>query len=106
MIFEDVLGVAEEFDAALVHHLDTYECEWAATLASPERLVRFATFVNAPGTPDPTVVFTRERGQIRPAGRAVAADGRLDAPAPAPGDGPAVPVRIAPRRPDLAEVSA
>jgi nitrite reductase (NADH) large subunit len=106
VIFEDVLGVAEEFDAALVHHLDTYECEWAATLASPERLVRFATFVNAPGTPDPTVVFTRERGQIRPAGRAVAADGRLDAPAPAPGDGPAVPVRIAPRRPDLAEVSA
>ena len=33
----------------------------------PERLARFSTFVNAPGTPDPTVVFIRERGQVRPA---------------------------------------
>lgn len=67
VIFEDVLGVADELDAAMAHHLDTYECEWAATLARPERLARFSTFVNAPGTPDPTVVFIRERGQVRPA---------------------------------------
>jgi nitrite reductase (NADH) large subunit len=104
VIFDDVLGVAEEFDAAMAHHLDTYECEWAATLASPERLSRFVTFVNAPATPDPTVVFVRERGQIRPAMRAVAAHDELGARAR--GDGSSVPVRIAGRRHDLAEVPA
>ncbi|NED80808.1 hypothetical protein G3I76_12015, partial [Streptomyces sp. SID11233] len=41
--------------------------EWAAVLADPERLRRFASFANAPGTPDPTVTFVPERGQIRPA---------------------------------------
>ncbi|MGB3054991.1 MAG: nitrite reductase large subunit NirB [Acidimicrobiales bacterium] len=67
VIFEDVLGVVDELDAAMAHHLDTYECEWAATLERPDRLARFSTFVNSPGTPDPTVVFIRERGQVRPA---------------------------------------
>ena len=33
----------------------------------PDRLARFVSFVNAPDEPDPTVVFVRERGQIRPA---------------------------------------
>ena len=32
-----------------------------------DRLARFVTFVNAPDEPDPTVVFVRERDQIRPA---------------------------------------
>jgi nitrite reductase (NADH) large subunit len=67
VVIDDVLGVAAELDAAMVHHLETYECEWAATLARPERLARFTTFVNAPLEPDPTVVFVRERGQPRPA---------------------------------------
>jgi nitrite reductase (NADH) large subunit len=31
------------------------------------RLARFTSFVNT-DEPDPTVVFVRERGQIRPAG--------------------------------------
>ncbi len=43
-----------------------YECEWKATLASPERLSRFRSFVNA-DVPDPTIVHVRQRGQIRPA---------------------------------------
>jgi nitrite reductase (NADH) large subunit len=47
--------------------VEAYECEWKATLDDPERLKRFVTFVNAPGEPDPTIVFVRERGQIRPA---------------------------------------
>ncbi len=37
------------------------------TLADPERLARFTSFVNAPDTPDPSIVFVEERGQIRPA---------------------------------------
>ena len=43
--------------------------EWAATLDDPEKLRRFTSFVNAPETPDPSVRFTLERGQIRPANR-------------------------------------
>jgi nitrite reductase (NADH) large subunit len=66
VIFEDSLGIGEELDAHMAAHVATYEDEWAATLASPERLARFRSFVNTE-EPDPTVVFLRERGQIRPA---------------------------------------
>ena len=40
--------------------------EWAAVLDDPERLGRFVSFVNAPGTPDPSISFVTERGQPRP----------------------------------------
>ena len=35
----------------------SYRDEWAAVLADPERLARFVSFVNAPGTPDPSIAF-------------------------------------------------
>jgi nitrite reductase (NADH) large subunit len=35
-------------------------------LDDPAKLARFATFVNAPEAPDPTVAFVPERGQIKP----------------------------------------
>ena len=66
VILENSLGVADELDAAMARHVDTYECEWKATLESPARLARFQSFVNT-DEPDPTVVFVQERGQIRPA---------------------------------------
>jgi nitrite reductase (NADH) large subunit len=66
VVFEDSLGIADQLDAAMAHHVATYECEWAATLADPERLARFTSFVNT-DEPDPTVVFVKERGQNRPA---------------------------------------
>jgi nitrite reductase (NADH) large subunit len=66
VVFEDSLGIAEELDAAMALHVATYECEWKTTLESPERMARFRSFVNT-DEPDPTVVFVRERGQIRPA---------------------------------------
>lgn len=99
VIFDDVLGVADELDAAMVHHLDTYECEWTATLERPERLARFTTFVNAPGRPDPTVAFTRERGQIRPAAGAPAGSVVVRG-----AEGSPVTIRSARRRDDLMEV--
>ena len=40
-------------------HVDTYEDEWAATLADAEKLRRFASFVNAPDTPDPRSCLRR-----------------------------------------------
>jgi nitrite reductase (NADH) large subunit len=66
VLLEDALGIADELDEAMAQHVATYECEWKATLESPERLARFQSFVNT-AEPDPTVVFVKERGQIRPA---------------------------------------
>jgi nitrite reductase (NADH) large subunit len=66
VIVDDALGVGAELDAAMERHVATYECEWKATLDSPERLARFRTFVNS-DEPDPNVVVVYERGQPRPA---------------------------------------
>jgi len=66
VVFEDSLGIGADLDEAMERHVATYECEWKATLESPERLARFRSFVNS-DDPDPTVVFVKERGQIRPA---------------------------------------
>jgi nitrite reductase (NADH) large subunit len=43
-----------------------YRCEWKVTLETPEMRERFRSFVNT-DQPDPSVVFVRERDQIRPA---------------------------------------
>ncbi|UDY35150.1 nitrite reductase large subunit NirB [Dermatobacter hominis] len=67
VVVDDALGLGEGFQAQVQELVDGYECEWRATLEDPERLARFVTFVNAPDEPDPTVVFVRERDQIRPA---------------------------------------
>jgi nitrite reductase (NADH) large subunit len=66
VVVEDSLGLGAELEAAMAKHIDTYEDEWAATLRDPERLRRFRSFVNAPGTPDPTISFREERGQRVP----------------------------------------
>ncbi|GHG52832.1 nitrite reductase large subunit NirB [Streptomyces griseocarneus] len=67
VVVDDALGICDELDALMARHTETYEDEWRATLEDPERLRRFVSFANAPGTPDPTVRFLPERGQIRPA---------------------------------------
>jgi len=67
VILEDSLGLGDELDAAMEVQVDAYECEWKATLEDAARMKRFVSFINAPDEPDPTIVFVRERGQIRPA---------------------------------------
>ncbi|MET8622768.1 nitrite reductase large subunit NirB [Kitasatospora sp. NPDC004669] len=67
VVLDDSLGIAAELDELMARHIGGYRDEWAETLADPERLRRFSSFVNAPGTPDPAVTFVPERGQIRPA---------------------------------------
>jgi nitrite reductase (NADH) large subunit len=69
VVVDDSLGLADELEAAMATHIDTYEDEWAATLADPERLRHFRSFVNAPSEPDPSIAVSTERGQIRPAAR-------------------------------------
>jgi nitrite reductase (NADH) large subunit len=66
VIVDDELGLCAEFEAAMESHLANYECEWKATLEDPERMRRFRSFVNA-DVPDPTIVHSHERSQIRPA---------------------------------------
>jgi nitrite reductase (NADH) large subunit len=67
VVVHDSLGLADELEQAMAAHVDTYEDEWAATLADPERLRRFRSFVNAPHVPDPTIARVPEREQFRPA---------------------------------------
>ncbi|MBS4728211.1 nitrite reductase large subunit [Mycobacterium sp. SM1] len=76
VVCHDSLGLAEEFEAAIRRHVANYQCEWKGVLDDPQKLARFVSFVNAPGTPDPTVVFTEVNGRKKPAPRDA---GRADA---------------------------
>lgn len=69
VVMEDSLGIADELDAAMAEHVAAYQDEWRATLEDPEKLRRFASFVNAPRTPDPSLTYAPERGQRRPTRR-------------------------------------
>ncbi|MGH9278951.1 MAG: nitrite reductase large subunit NirB, partial [Acidimicrobiales bacterium] len=66
VVVDDALGIAAELEADMERHVETYECEWKATVEDPERVARFRTFVNSDAS-DPNVVFVTERGQPRPA---------------------------------------
>src|SRR6476660_6524035 len=67
VVLDDSLGICADLDAAMDEHVDAYEDEWAAALADPEKLRRFASFVNAPEQADPSLAYVGERGQARPA---------------------------------------
>ncbi len=66
VVINDSLGIGEELEAQMNHLVDTYKCEWTATVEDPEKMKRFRHFVNADAT-DTNIVFVEERGQIRPA---------------------------------------
>ncbi|MDT0528526.1 nitrite reductase large subunit NirB [Micromonospora sp. DSM 115977] len=76
VIVDDSLGLCAELDAAMARHVDAYSDEWRDVLEDPVRLRRFDSFVNAPGVPDPSITFARERGQPVPVGRVPAGEGR------------------------------
>ncbi|MGN0063908.1 MAG: nitrite reductase large subunit NirB [Nocardioides sp.] len=67
VVVDDALGLGAELEAEMARHVGSYVDEWQATLEDPEKLARFTSFVNAPGTPDPAIAFTTERDQIQPA---------------------------------------
>lgn len=66
VVFDDVLGIASELESDIERHVETYECEWKATLEDPERLAHFVEFVNAPDV-NSTPVWVSEREQRVPA---------------------------------------
>ncbi|MFI7646133.1 nitrite reductase large subunit NirB [Micromonospora sp. NPDC049460] len=76
VVVDDSLGLCAELDAAMARHVESYSDEWRDVLEDPARLRRFASFVNAPGVPDPSITFALERGQPVPANRVPGAEGR------------------------------
>lgn len=66
VVVDDALGLGADLEAEMARHVGGYEDEWRATLEDPAKLERFVSFVNAPGTPDASIAFTTERGQIQP----------------------------------------
>ena len=66
VVVDDALGLGAELEQAMAAHVGSYFDEWKATIEDPDKLARFVSFVNAPETPDPSISFTSERGQIRP----------------------------------------
>jgi nitrite reductase (NADH) large subunit len=67
VVLDDSLGICADLDAAMAGHVESYEDEWAAVLADPEKLRRFSAFVNAPEAVDDSLAYVAERGQPRPA---------------------------------------
>jgi nitrite reductase (NADH) large subunit len=66
VVVDDALGLGSELEAAMARHVEHYRDEWADTLDDPDKLGRFVSFVNAPGTPDPHISFRAERDQAVP----------------------------------------
>jgi nitrite reductase (NADH) large subunit len=67
VVVDDALGLGTELEAAMTRHVASYTDEWRATLEDPQKLLRFVSFVNAPGTPDPHITFRNDRDQRVPA---------------------------------------
>ncbi len=47
VVIDDALGIAAELEAEMQRHVDTYECEWKATIEDPVRVAKFRSFINA-----------------------------------------------------------
>ncbi len=70
VILEDSLGIAADLDASMARHVASYRDEWRDVLEDPEKLARFAGFVNAADAADDNLRYVGERGQLRPATQA------------------------------------
>ena len=66
VLIEDSLGICAELEADMARIVDSYRCEWKATLEDPVKLARFRTFVNS-SEPDPSLMRVPQRAQHRPA---------------------------------------
>ncbi|HET6949328.1 MAG TPA: nitrite reductase large subunit NirB [Acidimicrobiales bacterium] len=65
VVVDDSLGVCADLEADMARHVESYECEWRATLADPVRMERFRPFLNS-DEPDPSLAYVRVRGQRQP----------------------------------------
>jgi nitrite reductase (NADH) large subunit len=67
VIIDDALGIGDELEAEMQRFVDSYRCEWRATIDDPAKVARFTHFVNANGVADDNLLYVEERGQKRPA---------------------------------------
>ena len=66
VIIDDKLKINQELEEQMASLVDSYQCEWNATINNPEKLKRFKHFINS-NDDDPKISFSTERGQIKPA---------------------------------------
>lgn len=64
VVIDDKLGICADLEADMSRVIDTYECEWKKTLNNPERLKRFAHFINSDATDD-SLAYEADRGQSK-----------------------------------------
>jgi nitrite reductase (NADH) large subunit len=67
VLIDDALGICDDLEAEMQRQVETYTCEWKATIEDPARVARFKSFVNTDGVGDPDLLYMEERGQKRPA---------------------------------------
>lgn len=65
VIIEDSLGLCNELEIHMQHHVDTYHCEWKDVVEDPEKRKRFAHFANS-SERDETLKYEMVRGQKQP----------------------------------------
>jgi hypothetical protein len=66
VIIEDSLGICDELEAQMAHHVETYQCEWKEVVMNDERKAQFRHYINSEET-DETIQFVDQRGQKVPA---------------------------------------
>lgn len=65
VIIEDRLGICAELEAEMQYQVETYHCEWKATVEDSNKVQRFRHFINS-DLHDPHLQYVPERGQRRP----------------------------------------
>ena len=65
VVLDDKLGICAELEKEMKAVVASYQCEWKTTVENPVQSKGFSHFVNSEHT-DSSVVFVRERNQIRP----------------------------------------
>ena len=61
VIIDDKLGITAELEDQMQHLINTYQCEWKTTLEDPEKMKRFAPFVNSDEAYMPPRQIVREQ---------------------------------------------
>jgi len=70
VVIDDKLKINQELENQMANLVDSYQCEWKATINNPQKLKRFKHFINS-DEHDPKIIFSTERGQIKPAEKSV-----------------------------------
>lgn len=66
VVIHDKLNINQELEDQMASLVDSYQCEWKATINNPYKLKRFKHFINS-DKDDPKIIFSTEREQIKPA---------------------------------------